>query len=141
MMTQRKSARTSLRQPREVEIDAHVGSRILERRELLGLSKADLASRLGAIFQQLYKFATGANRIISAPTSSIRASSFYSSGCRPPAPGRRVARRPTTIQLSADGPVSHGAHLSLVTRIRSSTHCCHPGLDPLLSGLILTRGL
>ncbi len=62
-MTQRKSARTSLRQPREVEIDAHVGSRILERREHLGLSQADLASGLGVTFQQLQKFETGVNRI------------------------------------------------------------------------------
>ena len=62
-MAQKKSARTSPRQPREVEIDAHVGSRILERRELLGLSKADLASGLGVTFQQLHKFETGVNRI------------------------------------------------------------------------------
>ena len=62
-MTQRKLARTSLDQPGEGEIDAHVGSRILERREHLGLSKADLASGLGVTFQQLHKFETGANRI------------------------------------------------------------------------------
>ena len=65
-MVQRKSARTSLRQPREVEIDAHVGSRIIERRELLGLSQADLASGLGVTFQELHKFETGANRISAA---------------------------------------------------------------------------
>ena len=65
-MAQRKSARTSLRQPREVEIDAHVGSRIIERRELLGLSQADLASGLGVPFQELHNFETGANRISAA---------------------------------------------------------------------------
>ena len=62
-MAQRKSAKTSPHQPAEIEIDAYVGSRILERRELLGLSKADLASGLGVTFQQLHKFETGVNRI------------------------------------------------------------------------------
>ena len=59
-------ARTSLHQPREVEIDAHVGSCLLERRELLGLSQADLASGLGVTCQELHKFETGANRISAA---------------------------------------------------------------------------
>lgn len=62
-MTQRTSPKISRRQPREVEIDVHVGGRIHERRKLLGLNQADLASGLGVTFQQLQKYETGANRI------------------------------------------------------------------------------
>ena len=65
-MTQKKLARTCVGQPGEIDIDAHVGSRILERREHLGLSKADLASGLGVTFQQLHKFETGAKNISAA---------------------------------------------------------------------------
>ena len=62
-MTQKKSPKTSRRQPRDVEIDAHVGSRIHARRKLLGLSQTDLANGLGVTFQQLQKYEIGATRI------------------------------------------------------------------------------
>lgn len=62
-MTQTQARKTSRRQPREVEIDVHVGGRIHERRKLLGLSQSDLARGLGVTFQQLQKYETGANRI------------------------------------------------------------------------------
>ncbi len=62
-MIQAKVPKASRRQPREVEIDIHVGGRIHERRKLLGLSQADLSLGLGVTFQQLQKYETGANRI------------------------------------------------------------------------------
>ena len=65
-MTQRKSVRACVEHPEDMEIDAFVGSRILERREHLGLSKADLANGLGVTFQQLHKFETGAHHISAA---------------------------------------------------------------------------
>lgn len=44
-------------------IDAHVGARIAERRQALGLSQAALAQRLGVSFQQLQKYEAGQNRV------------------------------------------------------------------------------
>ena len=48
---------------RATAIDAFVGSRVRERRLLLGYSLEELASRIGVGAQQLQKYETGANRI------------------------------------------------------------------------------
>ena len=44
-------------------VDIHVGTRLKERRILLGLSQEKLAAGLGLTFQQLQKYERGANRI------------------------------------------------------------------------------
>ena len=44
-------------------IDVHVGSRVRLRRNLLGLSQADLGKMLGITFQQIQKYERGSNRI------------------------------------------------------------------------------
>lgn len=44
-------------------IDVQVGSRLRERRLLLGISQTELASAVGLAFQQLQKYERGANRI------------------------------------------------------------------------------
>ncbi|HYD37438.1 MAG TPA: helix-turn-helix domain-containing protein [Allosphingosinicella sp.] len=44
-------------------IDVHVGGRVRARRQLLKLSQAALADRLGVTFQQVQKYERGANRI------------------------------------------------------------------------------
>lgn len=45
------------------EIDAMVGSRIRERRLLLGMSQTELADAVGITFQQLQKYERGRNRV------------------------------------------------------------------------------
>lgn len=45
------------------EIDAHVGNRLRERRNALGLSQGQVAERLGLTFQQVQKYEKGQNRI------------------------------------------------------------------------------
>lgn len=45
------------------DIDAHVGRRIRERREAVGLSRQALARKLGLTFSQVQKYEKGANRI------------------------------------------------------------------------------
>ncbi len=62
-MSRSETPKVGRRRPREIEIDVHVGSRIHERRKLLGLSQTVLADGLGITFQQLQKYETGANRI------------------------------------------------------------------------------
>ena len=44
-------------------IDVHVGSRVRQRRTLLGLSQEKLGEALGLTFQQVQKYERGANRI------------------------------------------------------------------------------
>lgn len=44
-------------------VDEHVGHRIRVRRELLGLSQAELGELIGVTFQQIQKYERGANRI------------------------------------------------------------------------------
>ncbi|MEE2526695.1 helix-turn-helix transcriptional regulator [Hyphobacterium sp. HN65] len=52
------------RNPREAnQIDAHVGSRVRLRRQLLKMSQEKLGDELGVTFQQVQKYERGANRI------------------------------------------------------------------------------
>lgn len=44
-------------------VDVHVGSRVRERRTMLGLSQEKLARAFGVSFQQVQKYERGANRI------------------------------------------------------------------------------
>lgn len=45
------------------EIDAHVGQRLRERREALGISQGRLGRHLGLTFSQVQKYEKGSNRI------------------------------------------------------------------------------
>jgi transcriptional regulator with XRE-family HTH domain len=45
------------------ELDAHVGRRMRQRREALGLSQKSLGQHLGLTFSQVQKYEKGSNRI------------------------------------------------------------------------------
>lgn len=45
------------------EVDAHVGQRMRERREALGISQGRLGHHLGLTFSQVQKYEKGSNRI------------------------------------------------------------------------------
>jgi len=45
------------------DVDAHVGSRLRQRRMLLGISQEQLAEMLGLTFQQVQKYERGTNRV------------------------------------------------------------------------------
>jgi transcriptional regulator with XRE-family HTH domain len=49
--------------PRANDADRHVGSRIRERRIMLGLSQQQLAQMIGVTYQQAHKYERGLNRI------------------------------------------------------------------------------
>ena len=53
----------SRRDSRTAYVDAHVGSRLRERRILLGLSQTRLGESLGLSFQQIQKYERGIDRI------------------------------------------------------------------------------
>lgn len=44
-------------------VDVHVGSRVRQRRTMLGMSQEKLGEALGLTFQQIQKYERGANRI------------------------------------------------------------------------------
>ena len=48
---------------RASSIDRHVGSRIRERRIMLGLSQQQMADMIGVTYQQAHKYERGINRI------------------------------------------------------------------------------
>ncbi len=49
--------------PRASSADRHVGTRIRERRVMLGLSQQQLAQMIGVTYQQAHKYERGLNRI------------------------------------------------------------------------------
>ncbi len=44
-------------------VDVHVGSRVRQRRTLLGMTQTDLGDAIGLTFQQVQKYERGVNRI------------------------------------------------------------------------------
>ncbi|MDP6109239.1 MAG: helix-turn-helix transcriptional regulator [Rhodospirillales bacterium] len=52
-------------------VDIHVGSRVRQRRTLLGMSQEKLGDALGLTFQQVQKYEHGANRIGSSRLHDI----------------------------------------------------------------------
>lgn len=60
----RRTARSSeVPSQRAGAADRHVGSRIRERRTMLGLSQQQLAKMIGVTYQQAHKYERGLNRI------------------------------------------------------------------------------
>ncbi|MCZ6449110.1 MAG: helix-turn-helix transcriptional regulator [Alphaproteobacteria bacterium] len=64
----RRPPRAKRRPPRATKgrsnpIDAHVGSRVRQRRMLLGMSQEKLGKAVGLTFQQIQKYERGINRI------------------------------------------------------------------------------
>ncbi len=59
-----KSKPRSGQGPRRVRpVDLHVGTRVRQRRVLLGMTQTDLANTVGLTFQQVQKYEKGTNRI------------------------------------------------------------------------------
>ncbi|WP_424140563.1 helix-turn-helix domain-containing protein [Roseomonas chloroacetimidivorans] len=56
-------AQSMEREHRSSPIDVHVGSRVRQRRTLLGMSQEKLGEGLGLTFQQVQKYERGVNRI------------------------------------------------------------------------------
>ena len=55
-------------------VDIHVGTRIRQRRTLLGLSQTTLARAVGLTFQQIQKYERGSNRISSSRLAELLSS-------------------------------------------------------------------
>ena len=57
------SGRTGPGRSRAQDIDKHVGSRMRERRVMLGLTQQQMAELIGVTYQQAHKYEKGINRI------------------------------------------------------------------------------
>ena len=62
-MPQQTDAKPSRPMNRANDIDRHVGTRIRERRIMLGLSQQQMADLIGVTYQQAHKYERGINRI------------------------------------------------------------------------------
>jgi transcriptional regulator with XRE-family HTH domain len=60
MLAQRAAA---VRRSRPQEVDRYVGTRIRERRIMLGLTQHQLAELIGVTYQQAHKYEKGINRV------------------------------------------------------------------------------
>ena len=57
--------------PRVSPVDRHVSSRMLLRRQAVGLSQQQLAELIGTTYQQVYRYERGINRITAAQLHTI----------------------------------------------------------------------
>jgi transcriptional regulator with XRE-family HTH domain len=57
--------------PRAQDIDRHVGTRMRERRIMLGLTQQQMADLIGVTYQQAHKYEKGINRIAAGRLSTI----------------------------------------------------------------------
>lgn len=57
--------------PRANKMDAHIGKRIREIRELANISQEKLAKECGVAFQQIQKYESGANRVAASRLADI----------------------------------------------------------------------
>jgi len=81
-------------------VDVHVGTRLRQRRALLGMSQTALGNAVGLTFQQVQKYEQGSNRISSsrlfefAKVLDVPVSHFFDGVAPEAAKGKRNARRP-----------------------------------------------
>ena len=69
-------------------VDKHVGTKIRQRRWLVGMTQQQLAAEVGIKFQQIQKYETGANRVSASRLWDIAATldvqiSFFFEGLEP----------------------------------------------------------
>lgn len=88
------------------EIDVHVGRRLRERREALGISQGRLGSHLGLTFSQVQKYEKGSNRIGAGRLYQIAAylgvqPDFFFDGLDAPA-ARSAAGAPSGDEVSPE---------------------------------------
>src|SRR5436305_3020081 len=111
-------------------IDDHVGSRIRERRIMLGLTQQQLAEMIGVTYQQEHKYERGINRVSAgrlfeiARVLSVQVGYFYEGigedGVRPVAQRERMMLEIARNFSQIDNE-QHQAALSQLTRALSAS--------------------
>ena len=92
--------------PRASNADRHVGTRIRERRIMLGLSQQQLAQMIGVTYQQAHKYERGLNRISAgrlydiARVLSVPISWFFEGMVTEPVPVEMSPRQRMCLELA-----------------------------------------
>jgi transcriptional regulator with XRE-family HTH domain len=92
--------------PRASNADRHVGTRIRERRIMLGLSQQQLAQMIGVTYQQAHKYERGLNRISAgrlydiARVLSVPISWFFEGMVAEPAAVEMSSRQRMCLELA-----------------------------------------
>jgi transcriptional regulator with XRE-family HTH domain len=100
-----EAARASVT-PRASNADRHVGTRIRERRIMLGLSQQQLAQMIGVTYQQAHKYERGLNRISAgrlydiARVLSVPISWFFEGMAAEPAAVEMSSRQRMCLELA-----------------------------------------
>jgi transcriptional regulator with XRE-family HTH domain len=107
-------------------VDAHVGTRLRQRRVLLGLSQTGLGNAVGVTFQQIHKYERGANTISSstlfefAKVLDVPVSHFFDEmpatalSDRPGSRRNHAARDEVVIPIEQQDPLIRHEMLELV---------------------------
>jgi len=92
--------------PRAQDIDRHVGTRMRERRIMLGLTQQQLADLIGVTYQQGHKYEKGVNRIAGgrlytiAQALGVEVAFFYEGIGAPPSAGKPTEHQRLLLELT-----------------------------------------
>ena len=92
--------------PRAQDIDRHVGTRMRERRIMLGLTQQQLADLIGVTYQQGHKYEKGVNRIAGgrlytiAQALGVEVGFFYEGIGAPPSAGKPTEHQRLLLELT-----------------------------------------
>jgi transcriptional regulator with XRE-family HTH domain len=105
---------------RHSTIDVHIGSRLRQRRTLVGMTQNTLATVLGITFQQVQKYESGVNRVSGsrlydlANALDIPVSFFFDS-----VPVRLAAKKPSPVISEFDELQSSMMHRETLEVVRA----------------------
>jgi transcriptional regulator with XRE-family HTH domain len=117
-------------------VDRHVGSRVRERRTVLGLSQQQLAGMIGVTYQQAHKYERGLNRISAgrlfeiAEVLAVPISWFFEGLAKQPdqiaTPRQRMALELARNFAAIDNE-KHQEALSQMARVLAAQSLTRPG--------------
>ncbi|MBB4212232.1 helix-turn-helix protein [Rhodothalassium salexigens DSM 2132] len=115
------------------QMDAHVGSRIRERRLELGLTQQDLSAALAISYQQVQKYETGNNRVSAGKLYAIARAldvtpdyffDYFVGAAEPPAPP--VSRDALALARACDAVANDRVRENLTQLIRALSQTWPP---------------
>ena len=113
----------SKRSNRTLEIEQHVGSRIRQRRIMMGLTQQQLADLIGVTYQQAHKYERGINRVSAgrlfeiARVLGVTVAHFYE-GLDQPEEKQVTSRQRMSLELARNfAMISNSKHQEALTHL------------------------
>src|SRR5262249_42592622 len=113
----------SKRSNRTLEIEQHVGSRIRQRRIMMGLTQQQLADLIGVTYQQAHKYERGINRVSAgrlfeiARVLGVMVGHFYE-GLDQPEEKQITSRQRMSLELARNfALISNSKHQEALTHL------------------------